>query len=906
MSLRFDPRLRAVWPLTYILTLTAAGAHANANAHPVLPPRLGSGQEARAAYPAGVTAGSARVVLELVVDAHGQVQSAAPVEVTTEQTKVTTEQTKVATAPSEPDALAFVEAAVTRARALRFDPAVRDLQPVAARIHFAFQFEPDAGAEPVSGWSESPPDAPAEPTAEPPPPVPPAAPVAAPSSVEPPATPAPGAPAIHVHPHTHSHPHAHEPSSFGAHAHVPKSAARAQASAASDFDIEIGALRAVPRRTAADYLTLAPGVVLVNHAGTGHAGGIFLRGFDAGEGQDLELRVDGIPLNEPSNAHSHGYADSQFLIPEVVERVRVLEGPFDPRQSDFAVAGSASYELGVRERGIRAQLGYGSFDERRALVLWAPTDAERGTFAGVDLRDGDGFGPNRAHSSFRALARYADDAGPLSYSILFGSHALEFDSAGVLRQDAFDRRELPCEREEDSQFFCVTDPQQGGSASRHLLSGKLAWGKPDRSFQLQAYGMLRNVRLRENFTGALLDSRGDGLDEMYEATSIGALGSYALTPKRWGLRQRFELGLEARHDSGETRMLRIRRTGAVPYQTVFDSELALTHVAAYVRGELNPHAAVSFRGGARVDGFAFSTLDRNQPAEDRVGPRLPLLARDAFGAAVSPRGSAVAHLTDTLDWTLAAGLGVRSSDAQALSEGEAAPFARVLSLETGPTARATLADTVALEARAFAFATRVSDDLVFDEARGRNIPVGPSNRYGASASARARVGRSHDTLASVTWAEAHQISRTDSIFAFGEGPRLPFVPRWVLRLDHASETQLQIGPERVQLGAALGFGWVGPQPLPLATESAARFQVDVALRARLRFLELGLSIENLFDRRNHAAELNYASHFEEADAPASRRSVRHFAAGAPRLWLLTLTAYLNDVATPATAEGDET
>ena len=162
--------------------------------------------------------------------------------------------------------------------------------------------------------------------------------------------------------------------------------------------------------------------------------------------------------------------------------------------------------------------------------------------------------------------------------------------------------------------------------------------------------------------------------------------------------------------------------------------------------------------------------------------------------------------------------------------------------------------------------------------------------------ARARVHRLHDTLASIAWTEAHQISRADGIFELGKGPRLPFVPRWVLRLDHASNAELELGAERLQLGAAAGVGWIGPQPLPLGAESEARWQVDAAVRARFRFLELGLSIENLFDRRNRSSELNYASHFGEPDDPVSMRSVRHFAAGPPRQWMLTLTLYLDELA----------
>ena len=40
------------------------------------------------------------------------------------------------------------------------------------------------------------------------------------------------------------------------------------------------------------------GLLLTNEGGEGHAEQIFLRGFDAREGQDLELSVGGVPINE--------------------------------------------------------------------------------------------------------------------------------------------------------------------------------------------------------------------------------------------------------------------------------------------------------------------------------------------------------------------------------------------------------------------------------------------------------------------------------------------------------------------------------------------------------------------------------------------------------------------------------
>jgi outer membrane receptor protein involved in Fe transport len=671
-----------------------------------------------------------------------------------------------------------------------------------------------------------------------------------------------------------------------------------RATATSDVTVEVGALHDVPRRDAEQYLTLAPGVVLLNHAGKGHASSVLLRGFDAGEGQDLEVVVDGVPINEPSNAHAHGYADTQFVIPELIERVRVVEGPFDPQQGDFAVAGSALYELGVPERGIRASLGYGRFAERRALLLWAPSDAENGTFGAVDVRDGDGFGPNRAHGSVRALGRYASEPGPLQYSLLAASHALTFDSAGLVREDALEEATLPCATDYDSQRFCAHDPNQGGSASRHVLSGKLTWRRPERRAELQVFGMRRALRVRENFTGALLAPEGDGLDERYEATTLGARGTFALLPHEWGRSHRFELGFDARRDDGRTQMMRLRRASAIPYDSVFDTELGLTRIGGYARGVVGAASWLTVLGGLRLDALGFSTLALDEDDSDRVGERLPVNARDAWGTALSPRGSLVLHVLEWLDWTVSAGLGVRSSDAQALSEGESAPFARAISLETGPSTDARLSGRTRLETRAFGFTTRVTDDLVFDAERGRNVPLGETNRYGASASARLRVSAISDSLLSVTWTEAHVAPEGADLFGLAAGDRLPFVPRFVARADQALRVPVQIARERVVLGLASGLSVIGPRPLPLGENSDVFAQLDASVRARVRFLELALSIENLFDTENNAFEAYYASDFGDPndDTPPSMRAASHVAAAQPMQWLLTLTAYFDDVA----------
>ncbi|HEX4382862.1 MAG TPA: energy transducer TonB, partial [Myxococcales bacterium] len=73
----------------------------------------------------------------------------------------------------------------------------------------------------------------------------------------------------------------------------------------SDFVIDVGQLAVVPRRNAESLLELAPGIFLTNEGGEGHAEQVFLRGFNAAQGQAIEFTVGGVPINEVDNPDSH-------------------------------------------------------------------------------------------------------------------------------------------------------------------------------------------------------------------------------------------------------------------------------------------------------------------------------------------------------------------------------------------------------------------------------------------------------------------------------------------------------------------------------------------------------------------------------------------------------------------------
>jgi TonB family protein len=672
-------------------------------------------------------------------------------------------------------------------------------------------------------------------------------------------------------------------------------------SAAGDHRIRVGQLADVPRHSAEQLLTLAPGFLLQNHGGEGHPSAIFLRGFSAAEGQDLEMSVGGIPLNEPSNAHGHGYADTHFVIPELVEELRVVEGPFDPRQGDFAVAGSVAYTLGLAGRGIVMQAGYGSFDTKRLLLLWGPGGgAPRGTFVGLSVTDSDGFGRSRASTAARAMAQYEHHFGVGTRLVtLVSAYMTRFDGAGVVRQDDFEARRLDCPKDPDSQFFCTYDPNQGGAVARLDASLRFEHKDAREEHGHQIFASIRKTRLRENFTGFVTDvrpsgeaQRGDGVEQIYDATTFGARGHLTRAADMWGHRQSLELGYFARHDRGDTLQRRLRRGGSVPYRVDFESGLAITNIAGYAAVKLRPASWLTLRGGIRLDTFGFAVEDRNKPEKDRSGPREPSDIIEAFGLTLGPRASVEVGLAQELAWMTSYGAGARSSDAQALSDGESAPFARVHAFETGVVFERSEGRRLDVSARALAYFTRVDRDLVFDAARGRNVLVGTSNRFGASISGRLTSRTGIDTQGSLTYAEACLPEAGMPWYALTSGKRLPYIPRWVARLDTSFRKDLLIGGVRLRATGALGTTYVAPRPLPLEQFGHETFTVDVAARLRYRFVEVGIEATNVLDRRNRAAEFNFPSNFSSPDAPASRLSHPHFAAAPPRQILGTVRFHL--------------
>src|SRR5580692_4517768 len=99
-------------------------------------------------------------------------------------------------------------------------------------------------------------------------------------------------------------------------------------------------LEEFPTYRPGELLETVPGLIVTQHSGEGKANQYFLRGFNLDHGTDIDITLDGMPVNLRTNAHGQGYSDLNFMIPELVGTLHYSKGPYFPDLGDFDTAGA--------------------------------------------------------------------------------------------------------------------------------------------------------------------------------------------------------------------------------------------------------------------------------------------------------------------------------------------------------------------------------------------------------------------------------------------------------------------------------------------------------------------------------------------------------------------------------------
>jgi iron complex outermembrane receptor protein len=794
----------------------------------------------------------------------------------------------------------FDDAAVAAVQDWQFEPARRGDDPVPARTRLAVHFEPPTVEAPHAGETHEPQQAPHAP-----PPVVPADSVPAqtsPAELSPDdaaaAAPTEAPPQVQA---------VQEPSKipaepdYQADAEVDAERLRAADRSAGDFTIDSAILQAVPANTASDLLKRAPGLYIANTEGGAVADMIFLRGFDSEHGQDIELKLGQVPLNQPSNIHGQGYSYLGFIIPEVVRDLRVIEGVYDPRQGDFAVAGTVEFELGVERRGIYAKSELGSFGTFRQLGIFAPEDSDPDTFGAFQFQRTDGFGDNRGGRSGSAMFQVG--FGRQSWRLrAYGSFAgARYDSAGVLRLDDIEAGRVDWY---DVYPYPTARAQNGSDVSAILGFGGAKRGKNRKNSSFDLWLQFHDLRLQQNFTGFLERSRtnpdwvgrGDLIEQRDQRIVFGGHARHRTArfePADWA-KGTVEMGMSGRVDLIDPQQQNlVQAPQNQTWDERVDANIVQADIGMWVDLDWDFTKYLNFKGGVRADALFFDVDDElgNFAPEFRPDNFITGFRRTAAGLAAGPRLALTGKPTEWLEIIGAYGEGFRSPQARTLVDGESAPFSKVRSADLG--LRSRLGDDEELELSLTGYRTWLDKDVFFDATEGRLENIGPTTRLGFVFYAVTRplpwlLGAFSATYVRATLDEPPPPSLENPNPPFEEGELLPFVPPWVLRLDVGAGdelVELWKYPLRGHLG--LGYNFISERPLPYSQFADAFSVLDVSASLSWWLFELGFQVYNLLDKQYAANEFSFVSNWDPSSVP-SRVPARHISAGAPRMFVLTL------------------
>ncbi|HVJ18369.1 MAG TPA: TonB-dependent receptor, partial [Polyangiaceae bacterium] len=624
-----------------------------------------------------------------------------------------------------------------------------------------------------------------------------------------------------------------------------------------------------------ELLEAAPGLVVVQHAGGGKANQYFLRGFDADHGTDVALFVNGVPLNMRSHGHGQGYADFNFVVPELIKTMSVHKGPYDARFGDFVTAGAVEVEYldALPESLARGELG--SFGHRRAVVGVSPALGDGwSTLLGAEVVEEDGpfrHPEDLGKMNLVASVRHETDrGGELEARVM--SYVASWNASGQLPLRAVCGEGEPglappsVYGEPCLDRFDAVDPSEGGRTQRH--SADLGWSlrADDVKVSTRLYAVRYRFGLDSNFTFFASDpEHGDGIEQTDDRALIGGRASVEHVAPLGSVFVRSTFGVEARADDVDNglyhqeRRQRLSTTNAA--HVVEASTAAFVEERALLTRWLQVMAALRLeRMQADVDA---------RGGNQQAGSASAMLGLPKFGVELRP--------LPKLQLFGNYGRGFHSNDARSALGDDADLMAPALGYEAGARWR----PNADVQLYASGFLLDLSSELVWVGDEGTTEPSAESRRMGIELGARAHL--KHWLLADL------DLTLTRARYLTGDpADRVPLAPVRTLTAGLAAHPRFgrysPFGSVRVRAIADRPAN----EDYSLTAQGYTLFDIGAGLR--YRDIEGAVDVMNLFDVRWRP--VNFVTTSRLAYEPEPVTGI-HFVPGWPRTVIARATLYWN-------------
>lgn len=371
-----------------------------------------------------------------------------------------------------------------------------------------------------------------------------------------------------------------------------------------------------PINTSQDILRMVPGLFIGQHAGGGKAEQIFLRGFDIDHGTDINIEVDGMPVNMVSHAHGQGYADLHFLMPELISLVDFDKGPYFADKGDLNTAGYVSFQTKAKldHNFVKAEGGSFGFGRLAAGVNVFQTAKSNACIASEYFRTDSYFQNSQKFHRFNLQARFNSQLSETTkLQMGFSAFDSKWNASGQIPERAVASGLL-------SPFGSI-DSTEGGNTGRYNLFAKTLHNfKNGSTLENQLYASKYDFSLFSNFTFYLNDPiNGDQIHQQEGRWIYGYKSRYNSTAQLLGKELSTEIGGGLRYDIVND----IALSHTVKRAFIDDikrGDIRQVNLNAYWSETLSLTNKLSINAALRFDYLNFSYFDKLKATQsDAVG-----------------------------------------------------------------------------------------------------------------------------------------------------------------------------------------------------------------------------------------------------------------------------------------------
>jgi hypothetical protein len=624
-------------------------------------------------------------------------------------------------------------------------------------------------------------------------------------------------------------------------------------------------IRLRPVLNSQEILRMVPGLFMGQHAGGGKAEQIFLRGFDIDHGTDIQLTVDGMPVNMVSHAHGQGYADLHFVIPELVEQVQFEKGPYRADKGNFVTAGWVDFRTrSVLDKSFaKLEVGqYGTYRGVAAVNLLgekARNNNQSAYLAGEYSYSDSYFDAPQFFNRANVQGRYNGEIGAATRLTLTGSHFWSrWNHSGQIPDRSVDAGDI--------SFFGFIDPTEGGETSRTNFNAQfLTQTSNGGVLKNQLFYSNYNFELFSNFTFFLEDSiNGDQIKQKERRNLLGYNSSYQVPNYIGDMKGQATMGIQFRQDFARDVELSNTMNRTIVEQQIQLGDIEESNIGFFVNEELAVGRHLNVEIGMRYDHFfnAYTNaLENNSQAKANAG-------------IVSPKINIAYSPNDRYQFYLHTGRGFHSNDTRVVTQQngrEILPpaYGSDLGLVWKPLPR--------LYVNAALWYLWLQQEFVYVGDAGVVEPSGRTQRYGVDLSARYQLTKHLFADIDLNWTRPRAID------------------------EPSGQNLIPLAPIFTTVGglSVTGFkGFSGSLRYRYLADRAANednslvakgyFVPDLQVNYTRKKWELGLNVQNLINTRWKETQFATESRLQNEPEPVEEI---HFTPGTPFFTRLSLTVF---------------